>query len=322
MNHKNSNNDSTVKRRNGVSSSSAPLLNQTSTSHTEVKKYSTEGGIDLNVDEVPDFLKESFIKYGYRYRLTLFQCFKSMFVMHNETVNIWTALIPLTILISLWIYTAWLCTDISFGSRSVFLVFLTGAIHSFLASTLFHLFGSARSSSWHTILIRFDFSGIASLIATSFYPPVYYIFYCQPAIRTFYLSVISILAAIGAALIMVPGNHRQLKPVRVLVLVATALFGVIPAIHFILSCGVPDPLYQQVRYIVGMYVTYGVGLVFYGTKIPERWRPGTFDYWGHSHQLWHVFVTAATFLHLMGCLHARDLHRRYGCFQSIGASEY
>ncbi|KAL8457738.1 hypothetical protein ACS0TY_035558 [Phlomoides rotata] len=46
-----------------------------------------------------------------------------------------------------------------------------------------------------------------------------------------------------------------------------------------------------------MGLMYGVGAVFYVTRIPERWRPGVFDVVGHNHQIFHVFVVAATLPH-------------------------
>ena len=34
---------------------------------------------------------------------------------------------------------------------------------------------------------RFDYAGIVVLIVTSFFPPVYYGFLCEPLLRNFYL---------------------------------------------------------------------------------------------------------------------------------------
>ncbi|KAL8547777.1 hypothetical protein ACS0TY_007206 [Phlomoides rotata] len=36
-------------------------------------------------------------------------------------------------------------------------------------------------------------------------------------------------------------------------------------------------------YEILMGLMYGVGVVFYVTRIPERWRPGVFDVVGHNH---------------------------------------
>lgn len=47
------------------------------------------------------------------------------------------------------------------------------------------------------LIWRLDYAGIAVLIVTSFYPPVYYGFMCQPAWAAFYLSVTTLLG-VGA----------------------------------------------------------------------------------------------------------------------------
>ena len=47
----------------------------------------------LTVQEVPDFAKEFSIETGYRACLGYDGCIKSIFKLHNETVNIWTHLL-------------------------------------------------------------------------------------------------------------------------------------------------------------------------------------------------------------------------------------
>lgn len=333
VNRREKNNGGSGSGNGSVSSSKAPLQNKqsdetvldssSSANESTSVKFEEKKGVGLHFKQVPYFLRESFMHGGYRNRLTFMECIKSLFVMHNETINIWTAIIPLCVLCSLWIYTAfyWQGEGVTWGCRAVFLVYLSGAIHSFLASTLFHTFGSAMTEFAHDMLIRFDYSGIATLIAASFFPPLYYIFYCNPWIRNFYLTTISVLACIGGGLIMVPGDQKELRKLRVIVLASTAMFGFVPTIHFMVSCGFPAPITRQVLYIAGMYLSYGTGLFFYVSKIPEKLYPGRFDHYGHSHQWWHVWVTTATFLHYFGCLHAMQLNQEYECFQSIADTD-
>ena len=47
----------------------------------------------LNVTNVPDYAKEMSITTGYRTTLDYNGCFRSIFWLHNETVNIWTHLL-------------------------------------------------------------------------------------------------------------------------------------------------------------------------------------------------------------------------------------
>jgi len=39
------------------------------------------------------------------------------------------------------------------------------------------------------------------------------------------------------------------------------------------------------------------GAVLYATRVPERCKPGAFDIVGHSHQIFHVCVIVACFIH-------------------------
>jgi adiponectin receptor len=43
-------------------------------------------------------------------------------------------------------------------------------------------------------------------------------------------------------------------------------------------------------------------------RFPERVSPGTFDIWGSSHQIFHVFVVLAAVSHLYGMAIAFDFH--------------
>jgi hypothetical protein len=45
-----------------------------------------------------------FIVHGYRIHHSLPECFKSIFSMHNETLNIWTHLVPFFIFLGIFIY--------------------------------------------------------------------------------------------------------------------------------------------------------------------------------------------------------------------------
>ncbi|KAJ2048515.1 hypothetical protein GGH13_009042, partial [Coemansia sp. S155-1] len=60
----------------------------------------------------------------------------------------------------------------------------------------------------------------------------------------------------------------------------------------------------QVPYMLLMGGTYIAGATLYGARIPERWWPGRFDYWMHSHQIFHVFVVAAAAVHYVGVAQA------------------
>ena len=61
---------------------------------------------------------------------------------------------------------------------------------------------------------------------------------------------------------------------------------------------------MSVNYILTMGSLYLLGAVFYVQRIPERWAPGYFDYWLHSHQIFHCLVLSAALIHLYGVIEA------------------
>ena len=64
---------------------------------------------------------------------------------------------------------------------------------------------------------------------------------------------------------------------------------------------------------------YGGGFALFVLRVPERFLPGAFDIFGHSHQLWHVGVAVAGFGWLEGMLDHATWRLSLGSFCSVGA---
>lgn len=108
-------------------------------------------------------------------------------------------------------------------------------------------------------------------------------------------------------------QSRQYRSFRLSVFI-TWVFGVC-ASH---SC-MENVSHEQLKEQSGLpfYYTEGglllLGALLYITRFPEKGYPGRFDMWGNSHQLLHVLVVVATFLHFLGILNAfqwNQEHRR------------
>jgi adiponectin receptor len=64
------------------------------------------------------------------------------------------------------------------------------------------------------------------------------------------------------------------------VFIALGLSGVIPAMHYVITDGFYDAIYNAaLGWLVLMAVLYIVGAVIYAARIPERIWPGRFDIW-------------------------------------------
>ena len=62
--------------------------------------------------------------------------------------------------------------------------------------------------------------------------------------------------------------------------------------------------------------------MLYMFQVPERWFPGKFDIWGQSHQMFHIFVLVAVFVHYHGISvleanHTEDIINNRVCTDNI-----
>ncbi|XP_057430474.1 heptahelical transmembrane protein 4-like isoform X2 [Lotus japonicus] len=182
-------------------------------------------------------------------------------------------------------------------TRWPFYAFLGGAMFCLLASSTCHLF-ACHSQRLSYIMLRIDYAGIAALIATSFYPLVYYSFMCNPFFCYLYLGFITLMGIATIAFSLLPFFQKaEFRKYRASLFFLMGFSGVVPIIHkVILHKHQPEAL-QTTGYEILMGVLYGLGALIYVTRIPERWRPGKFDIAGHSHQLFHVLVVAGAYTH-------------------------
>ncbi|KAL6573060.1 Heptahelical transmembrane protein 4 [Orobanche hederae] len=182
-------------------------------------------------------------------------------------------------------------------TRWPFFAFLGGAMFCLLASTTCHLF-SCHSQRMSYIMLRLDYAGIAALISTSFYPPVYYSFMCYPFFCNLYMGFITLLG-IGTILVsLLPVfQSPEYRNIRAGLFFGMGVSGAAPILHkLILFWHQPEALHTT-GYEVLMGAFYGIGALVYAMRVPERWRPGKFDIAGHSHQLFHVLVVAGAYTH-------------------------
>ncbi len=56
----------------------------------------------------------------------------------------------------------------------------------------------------------------------------------------------------------------------------------------------------SLHYTLIMAALYLTGALLYATRIPERFLPGKCDIWFQSHQIFHLLVVAAAFVHYHG----------------------
>ncbi|KAL2028412.1 hypothetical protein VTO58DRAFT_109442 [Aureobasidium pullulans] len=89
--------------------------------------------------------------------------------------------------------------------------------------------------------------------------------------------------------------------------VAMGLSAVIPVLHGISLFGV-EQLQRQMglSWLILQGVLYVSGAAIYAARVPERLKPGSFDIWGSSHQIFHVLVLLAAASHFIGLVKSFD----------------
>jgi len=192
-------------------------------------------------------------------------------------------------------------SELTTEERWVFAAFFAGAILCLGFSCTFHTV-YCHSECVGKIFSKLDYVGIAMLIMGSFVPWLYYGFYCQYTPKVIYLSVVSIL---GSLAIMVSLWDRfaepQYRSIRAGVFICFGLSGAIPAVHYAVQEGWMNAVsYASLGWLLLTGALYILGALLYAGRIPERYFPGKCDIWFQSHQIFHVLVIAAAFVHYQG----------------------
>ncbi|TFK34452.1 hemolysin-III related-domain-containing protein [Crucibulum laeve] len=243
-------------------------------------------------------------------------CIASVFAyLHNETVNIhshlWGAVLFIYFLVSFYPTYVQPHGSTTWKDVAVFVIFLTSAVFCLGASALYHTSG-CHSEKVATRCHAYDYSGIVVLTVGSFYPCLYYGFFCHAHFQAFYLISMT-LAGLGAAYIVL--NPEYGKPshrgARTAVFIGLGLCAVVPVSHLIATHGASELLAEMgFGWLLASGALYIIGALLYANRIPERLAPGVFDYFLASHQIFHVCVVLAALAHykcVLTCLQYRLL---------------
>ncbi|KAF2788318.1 HlyIII-domain-containing protein [Melanomma pulvis-pyrius CBS 109.77] len=264
-------------------------------------------------DELPAWQKDNhYILSGYRPQSNSYVVSgKSLGYIHNETVNIYSHLIGAMLALISGI-TSYHVLQPRYETATkedvlVFSCYFLGAVACLGMSATYHTIQN-HSPEVSSFGNKLDYLGIVFLIWGSFIPVLYYAFQAEPQLIKTYWTMITTLAA-GTSVVSVHPRFRTpaLRPFRALMFVLMGLSAVVPVLHGIKIYGL-----DQLRKTIGLDwvvlegVLYIAGAGLYAARFPERVKPGAFDIWGSSHQIFHVLVVLAAASHLVGLVKAFD----------------
>nr|XP_040052950.1 progestin and adipoQ receptor family member 3-like isoform X2 [Gasterosteus aculeatus aculeatus] len=249
-------------------------------------------------EQIPLFLKENpFITGGYRAHLPSKLCLRSIFMLTNETVNIWSHLLGFLLFFSLGVNDVSSVLPASGANREDYVIYVIGLFCfqvCMLCSVGYHLFSCHRSETTCRRWLSLDYAGISVGILGCYVPGIFYAFYCN-AVHPHYLS-------------------NEWRGIRTTIFCCVAGISVIPACHWVwLNGGLATDVVQLfLPRVLVMYLIAGAAFLFYVTKVPERYFPGQLNYLGASHQVWHILVVVMfywwhqTAVHIMHFRHSRS----------------
>lgn len=257
-------------------------------------------------NEIPGWLRDNdyiigghpMPTYSYKRSFRLWRC------LHMETMNIWTHLVgsaaAVATGIGLYNYAISRSLSMSVGDKFAFGVSITAGAICFGLSTTFHTLRS-HSYNVHHFWGRLDIFGICLLSLGGGASATYYAFFCDPVVQRVYWGFTA-SAAFGAGVVLFDtgGGGSKMRTLRGMVFVLLALIALLPIFHGIGRLGW-DQACREIgaAWYLSEMLILALGVSLFVGRLPERLSPGTFDIWGHSHQLHHICAVIATAFHVV-----------------------
>ncbi|KAL5344257.1 hypothetical protein ACLOAV_010761 [Pseudogymnoascus australis] len=230
----------------------------------------------LSFYDMPEwFRRESnqWILYGYRpISGSVHASFCSWFYIHNESVNIYSHLIPAVFfLLGEWYIQQYLASRYSGVTSADFIAFsifmLTAATCLSLSATYHTLIN--HSQNVEHLCLRLDMLGVVIFILGDLALGIYMIFWCQHFPRNIYWSLIGVFGTSTIFMTMNPKfQGSKYRLFRALMFVATGLSGVAPLIHGLIVFGMSQMMRKAFPYTLAKAGCLLSGTLFYAVSLP------------------------------------------------------
>ena len=246
--------------------------------------------------------REPFILTGYRRPGTTYsQCLQYALVLHNEVGNFWTHFIPLLIWLVWLLYLVLTWEDFFQPFQYPLLCFWAGACSYALFSSIAHLF-SCKSSTVHHVCTMLDYLGIALYGLGFGMVGVFYVSAATSVLLSHLPVVIftEVCLAISATVISCLSRFYWQEYrffIRVFAFLPPYMCAITPLLHRTAQCRLygTDCVSDDATFWHWLSVSLTLLMVlFYVSKIPERFIPGQCDIFFQSHQFFHVCSVSVT----------------------------
>ncbi|XP_042172949.1 membrane progestin receptor gamma-B-like isoform X2 [Oncorhynchus tshawytscha] len=257
----------------------------------------------FTIHQVPKVFHEDSIISGYRHpRSSATDCILSLFQLTNETLNIWTHFLPTWYF--LWkLLTVVLMRDVWSDSFTwPLLVFLMSCCVYPLASSCAHTFSTMSTRARH-ICFFFDYGALSLYSLGSAITYSAYVIpdkWVNSLFHQYYIPIAVVNTVICTALACYSRFSECKSPkfgkfLRILAFALPYLFDNIPLFYRLYLCVGEGCTDNDTNALHHTHIALAFLTAFlFATHLPERLAPGSFDYIGHSHQLFHVFGIIGT----------------------------
>lgn len=258
-------------------------------------------------DQIPGWLRDNdyivnghpMPTYSYRRSFRLWRC------LHMETMNIWTHFLGSAgfVAAGLALYshaTSNPHLTLSTGDKFAFGVSIIAAAVCFGLSATFH---TLRSHTYkiHHLWGKMDILGICFYALGGGTSATYYTWMCNDKLQRIYWGLAACSAGAAAVTLFdTGGGGTKMRTLRGSVFSLLAVSAMLPIFHRGGILGWDEACTQLgVQWYLAEAVSLLLGVGSFVGRVPERFSPGSFDIWGHSHQLFHICAVAGACFHIV-----------------------
>lgn len=258
-----------------------------------------DGSLSLvRASELPGYYSAyAHVPTGYRVNLSVWASARSLFRWHNETLNVWTELLPAAAFALA--TRRFLADGAVAGLPQVDRALLTcGLVTALLVrplcSAAAHLFYCGPDSRSYALWWSVDYISIAAAILAVSLVSAHNSFYCEPELAHLFFVCSSGLLCTSAIAVLCTASSG----VRAMSFFLFVCFcNIVPLFYQLFSklegWYHNDAPWAYIYYWIASLGTFALGLLVKSAAVPEACAPGAFDYVGASHQLWHVAINVA-----------------------------
>ena len=130
----------------------------------------------------------------------------------------------------------------------------------------------------------------------------FYAFYCDLTMQRVYWAINGI-SAVDAAVTLFDtgGGGSKMRSLRGGIFSLLAISAMLPAFHSVGLTGWTRACKEiGAHWYLAEALSLLIGVAVFVGRFPERFRPGSFDIWGHSHQIFHACALLGTAFHVVG----------------------